>query len=170
MQQIIYVCIVVRPLWRGSGNIHGFVLDGKSHRQRWAVSGLRITTPAFRTCNLTCGKWSLLTDKARQPDTLLEQLSSWRCWRWNWTSSTVQQIRKCPLFNEERHSQCPRHDGVLQNTFEDFNLPPRLRTTNPESMVEVKLQLNGYEITELSFIVKKGSLINLGRVLSCTSL
>ncbi len=25
--------MVVSPLWRGPGNIHGFVLDGKSYRQ-----------------------------------------------------------------------------------------------------------------------------------------
>ncbi len=45
--------MVVIPLWRGPGNIHGFVLGGKSYRQGLAttqtptvtaVSGVRITT------------------------------------------------------------------------------------------------------------------------------
>ncbi len=26
--------VAVSPLWRGPGNIHGFILDGKSHRFR----------------------------------------------------------------------------------------------------------------------------------------
>ncbi len=54
------------------GNIHGFVLDGKSYRQGWvtaqtptvpAVSFVTITTLFLRTCNLTtiaCGRWSLV--------------------------------------------------------------------------------------------------------------
>ncbi len=49
------------------GNIHGFVLGGKSNRQGWAtaqtpneptVSDLRVTTTALCTCNFTtlmCG-------------------------------------------------------------------------------------------------------------------
>ncbi len=64
--------MVVSPLWRGPGNIHGFVLDGKSYRQGLAsaqtptvtaVSGVRITTLILSTCNLTtieCGRWSLV--------------------------------------------------------------------------------------------------------------
>ncbi len=28
-----FLSMVVSPLWRGPGNIHGFILDGKSHRQ-----------------------------------------------------------------------------------------------------------------------------------------
>ncbi len=65
--------MVVSPLWRGPGNIHGFVLDGKSYRQEQvtaqtptvtAVSGVRITALLLRTCNRTtiaCGRWSLVT-------------------------------------------------------------------------------------------------------------
>ncbi len=30
--------MVVSPLWRGPGNIHGFVLDGKSYGQGWATA------------------------------------------------------------------------------------------------------------------------------------
>ncbi len=68
-EQVIYVRMVVSPLWRGPGNIHNFVLDGKSYRQEWptaqtpnelAVSGVRIATLILRTCNLTtiaCGRW-----------------------------------------------------------------------------------------------------------------
>ncbi len=60
------------PLWRGPGNIHGFVLDGKYNRQGKAiaqtptvttVSGVRITALLLRTCNLTiiaCGRWSIV--------------------------------------------------------------------------------------------------------------
>ncbi len=53
--QVKNVRVVVSPLFRGPGNIHGFNLDGKSYRQRKAtaqtltvptVSGVRIrTTP-----------------------------------------------------------------------------------------------------------------------------
>ncbi len=32
-EQVNDVHIVVSPLWRGLGNIHGFILDGKSYRQ-----------------------------------------------------------------------------------------------------------------------------------------
>ncbi len=65
--------MVVSPLCRGPGNIHGFILDGKSCRQEQAttqtptvttVSGVRVTTLLLRTCNLTtiaCGRWSLVT-------------------------------------------------------------------------------------------------------------
>ncbi len=30
--------VVVSPLWRGPGSIHGFILDGKSYRQGWATA------------------------------------------------------------------------------------------------------------------------------------
>ncbi len=30
--------MLVSPLWRGPGNIHGFILDGKSYRQGWATA------------------------------------------------------------------------------------------------------------------------------------
>ncbi len=62
------------PLWRGPGNIHGFILDGKSYRQGQAtsqtptvtaVSGVRITTLLSQTYNLitiACGRWSLVTN------------------------------------------------------------------------------------------------------------
>ncbi len=65
--------MVVSLLWRGPGNINGFVLDGKSYRQGQAtahtltlsaVLGVRITTLLMRTCNLTtiaCRRWSLVT-------------------------------------------------------------------------------------------------------------
>ncbi len=65
--------MLVSPLWRGPGNIHGFVLDGRSYRQGEAaaqtptvtgVSGVRITALLLGTCNLTtfaCGRWSLVT-------------------------------------------------------------------------------------------------------------
>ncbi len=52
-EQVNNVRMVVSPLWRGPGNVHGFVLDGKSYRQGeataqtptvTAVSGVRITT------------------------------------------------------------------------------------------------------------------------------
>ncbi len=29
--------MVVTPLWRGLGNIHGFVLDGKSYREGYTT-------------------------------------------------------------------------------------------------------------------------------------
>ncbi len=32
-EQVNNVRVVVSPLWRGAGNIHGFILDGKSYRQ-----------------------------------------------------------------------------------------------------------------------------------------
>ncbi len=66
--------MLVSPLWRGPGNMHGFVLDGKSYRQGkataqtptvTAVSGVKITTLLLRTCNLTtiaCGRWNLVTN------------------------------------------------------------------------------------------------------------
>ncbi len=59
--------MVVGPLWRGPGNIHGHILELKSNRQGKvtaqtptvpAVSGVRITTLTLCTCNLTtiaCG-------------------------------------------------------------------------------------------------------------------
>ncbi len=52
-EQVNNVRMVVSPLWRGPGNIHGFVLDGKSYRQgrstpqapiEPAVADVRITT------------------------------------------------------------------------------------------------------------------------------
>ncbi len=56
------------PLWRGPGNIHGFVLDGISYRTTaqtvTAATGVRITTLLLQMCNLTtiaCGRWSLVT-------------------------------------------------------------------------------------------------------------
>ncbi len=67
--------MVVSPLWRGLGNIHGFVLDVKSYRQGkataqtptvTAVFGVIITALLLYTCNLTniaCGKWSLVTNQ-----------------------------------------------------------------------------------------------------------
>ncbi len=63
------------PMWRRPGNIHDFVLGGKSNRQGWAtaqitnktgVSGRGITTPVLCTGNLTTiarGRCSLATDK-----------------------------------------------------------------------------------------------------------
>ncbi len=33
--------MVVSPQWRGSGNIHGFNLDGKSYQQGYASYALR---------------------------------------------------------------------------------------------------------------------------------
>ncbi len=66
--------MVVIPLWSGLGNIHGFILDGKTFRQGKntaqtptvaAVSGVRITTLILRKCNLTTiavGRWSLVTN------------------------------------------------------------------------------------------------------------
>ncbi len=66
--------MVVSPLWRGTGNIHGFILDGKAYRQGKAtaqtptvpaVSGVRITTLLLHTCKLAtiaCARWSLVTD------------------------------------------------------------------------------------------------------------
>ncbi len=74
MEQVNNVRMVVNPLWRGPGNIHGFVLDGKSYPQRQStaqaptvttVSGVRVTILLLRTCNLTtiaCGRWSLVTN------------------------------------------------------------------------------------------------------------
>ncbi len=68
------VYMVVSPLWCGPGNIHGFILDGKSYRQGKAtaqtpivpaVSGMKITTLLLRKCHLTtisCGRWSLVTN------------------------------------------------------------------------------------------------------------
>ncbi len=50
--------VVVSPLWRGPGNVHDFILDGKSYRQGYATaqtptvpaaSGLRIITLILRT-------------------------------------------------------------------------------------------------------------------------
>ncbi len=32
------VRMAVNPLWRGPGNIHDFVLNGKSYRQGWATA------------------------------------------------------------------------------------------------------------------------------------
>ncbi len=31
--QVNNIRMVVSPLWRGPGNTHGFILDGKSYRQ-----------------------------------------------------------------------------------------------------------------------------------------
>ncbi len=68
----------VSPLWRGPGDIHGFVLDGQSYRPEWAtaqtltepaISGVRITTLILCTCNLTttaCGRWSHATNQPRE--------------------------------------------------------------------------------------------------------
>ncbi len=42
------VCMVVNPLCREAGNIHGFVLDGKSYRQGWATSQNAKYVPRFR--------------------------------------------------------------------------------------------------------------------------
>ncbi len=56
-------------LWRGPGNIHGFILNGYPTKLATAqtptvtaVSGVRIPTLILRTCNLTiaCGWWSLV--------------------------------------------------------------------------------------------------------------
>ncbi len=67
--------MVVSPLWRGPGNIHGFILGGKSYRQGQAtaqrtiepaVSGVRITKLLLRAFNLTtitCGRRSLVTNQ-----------------------------------------------------------------------------------------------------------
>ncbi len=69
--------MVVSTLSRGPGYIHGFVVHGKSYRQRWdtaqtpyelAISDLRITTLVLRTCNsttITCGMWGLVTDEVK---------------------------------------------------------------------------------------------------------
>ncbi len=66
--------MVVSPLWRGPGNIHGFILEGKSYRQEQAtaqtltvtaVFGVRITALLLRTSKLTtivCGRWSVVTN------------------------------------------------------------------------------------------------------------
>ncbi len=64
----------VNPLWRGPGNIHGFILDGKSYRLGWAtaktttvptVSRMRIITSVLRKYNpftIACDRWSLVTN------------------------------------------------------------------------------------------------------------
>ncbi len=66
--------MVVSPLWRGLGNIHGFVLDRTSYRpglataqtpNALAVSGVKIATLVLSTDNLTtivCGRWSFFID------------------------------------------------------------------------------------------------------------
>ncbi len=71
-KQVNNVRMVVSPLRRGPGNIHGFIRDGKSYRQGQAtaqtptvpaVSGAMITTLLLRTCNRTTiafGRWSLV--------------------------------------------------------------------------------------------------------------
>ncbi len=60
--------MVVGPVWRGSANTNGFILDGKYYRQGEATAQLP-TAPAVygmgitRTCNLitiVCGRWCLL--------------------------------------------------------------------------------------------------------------
>ncbi len=47
-EQVNNVRVVESPLWRGPGNIHGFVLAGKSYRQEQVtvptVSEVRLTT------------------------------------------------------------------------------------------------------------------------------
>ncbi len=65
--------MLLDPLWRGPGNILGFILDGKSYRQGKAtaqtttlptISSVRIPTLILRTCNLTTiarGRCSIVT-------------------------------------------------------------------------------------------------------------
>ncbi len=56
-EKVNNVCMVVSSMWRGPGNIHGFILDGKSYRQGWATvqtlnerafSSVKMTTPCHR--------------------------------------------------------------------------------------------------------------------------
>ncbi len=66
--------MVVSPLWRGPGDIHGFVLDGKSYQQgkatdqtttMSAVSSAKVTKSIKFACHLTTivsGRWSFVTD------------------------------------------------------------------------------------------------------------
>ncbi len=66
--------MVVSLLLWGPGNIHGFVLNGKSYRPKLAIaqtsteftlSGVKITTLMYRgytLATIACGRWSLVTD------------------------------------------------------------------------------------------------------------
>ncbi len=66
--------MTVSPLWRGPGNIHGYILDGKPYLQEktttqtsamTVISDVKITTLILRKYNLSataCGRWSLVTN------------------------------------------------------------------------------------------------------------
>ncbi len=36
--------MLLTSLWRGPGNIHGFILDGKSYRREWVTTQMTIET------------------------------------------------------------------------------------------------------------------------------
>ncbi len=66
-EQVNNVHIVQSSLWRGTANIHGFFLEGKSYLREWATAqtlntpvilSVRITTPLLCSCNLeSCHQW-----------------------------------------------------------------------------------------------------------------
>ncbi len=71
-EQVKNVHMVVSPLWRVLGNIHGFFLGGQSYQVGLAAAkkstepagfGVRIT--ACNITNYTCGKWRLVTIKVK---------------------------------------------------------------------------------------------------------
>ncbi len=110
------VRMVVRPIWRGESNNHGFALDGLLLKRQ---SSLRITTLAVNECSLI----TVLCDAWKNPNASLWLLSDDLCINNTTKVDTTNRFIPTLFINPICYvaSNCPQNDPVGPHTL-NFHL------------------------------------------------